>query len=187
MGRENPRKEINKVIQERLAEGRSKADIFKHLQTKFDDDKLSARLLAIQPSLELRHKYRHLNHTLLAVLVIITITKVLIAGLFILSEVPKAIPLLFLMPVLNIILIYLVAKFSAIGYVLTVLFGLIGLSQIWYELPIVPVLADIITSTVLSVPVLVTMVLAIILCWRLLPNTSLFLRPRKDKAGQYIF
>ncbi len=183
----NPRKEINKAIQERLAQGETKANIFKYLRGQFEDDNLSARLLALWPDLELRQKYRNLNRVLLAILVLITITKVLFAGLFILSEIPFALPLLILVPLINIYLIWLVAKFNGLGYILMVPLGLGGLCKMLDELPNEPMLVDIITTSVLSVLILAAMVLAVILYRRLLPNTTLLMQPKKDEAEQYIF
>jgi len=187
MTRKNTSKEISREVQEHLAEGQTKADIFKHLRTKFDDDKLSARFLALWPYPELRRKYRNLNRALIVLLVIVTVAKILFAGLFILSEIPKAFPMLLIVPLINIFLIYLVVKFNGLGYTATALLGFAGLCQMWGSLSDEPLMLDIIINSVLSVIILAAIVLAVMLRRRLLPNSTFFLQPKKDEAGQYIF
>jgi len=199
MTKGNPRKEINKAIRERLANGENKADIFQYLQTQFDDTKISAILLAMHPYPEQCHKYRKLNRVLIAVLVVIAIIKVLSAGLFILSEIPKAIPLLLIVPLINIFLIYHVARFNGVGYMLTVFLGLAGLCDLVVglcdmmagltddPLPVIIITVNIIIIAVMFLLVLAAMLLAEMLRRRLLPNTTLFLRPKKNEAGEYIF
>jgi len=199
MTKGNPKKEIRKAIRERLASGETKADIFKYLQTQFNNDDFSARLLTISPYPAQCQRCRKLNYALIAILVVIAIAKVLFAGLFILSEIPKAIPLLLIVPLINIYLIYLVAKFNISGYMLIVLFGWLALTDIVVGLcdtmagltdaPLPPniITVYIIITAVMFLLVLAAIVLAVVLPRRLLPNTTFFLRPKKNEAGEYIF
>lgn len=183
----NPNKEISKVIRERLANGEKKADIFKYLQTQFGNDDLSARILAVSPYPDQCQKCRKLNHVLIATIVAVTIAKVLFAGLLILSEIPKSIPLLLIVPLLNIYLIYLVAKFNILGYGLIVALGVLGLGNMVVELGNSPSLVNVIITAAISFLILAGIILAAVLCRRLLPNSTFFLRPRKNEAGEYIF
>jgi hypothetical protein len=194
MTKGNPKKEISKVIRERLANGETKADIFKYLQTQFNNDDLSALILTVSPYPDQCQKCRKLNHVLIAILVVIAIAKVLFAGLFILSEIPKAIPLLLIVPLLNIYLIYLVAKFNILGYGLICCGGVLALCDLVVELgdmmaglTIDPSPVNIIIAAVMILLVLAAIVLAVVLIRRLLPNSTFFLRPRKNEAGEYIF
>ncbi|HIJ71975.1 MAG TPA: hypothetical protein HPP87_11530 [Planctomycetes bacterium] len=187
MTKGNLNKEINKVIRERLANGQNKAEIFNYLKTKFDNDVLSARLLTISPYPQDCQKCRKLNKVLIAILVVITIAKVLFAAEFIMLRIPKAIPLLIIVPLINIYLIYLVAKFNILGYWLTVLFGLLGFCKIADGLGDAPSTVNIIIAAVMTLLMVTAIILSVVLYRRLLPNSSFFPRPKKKEAGEYIF
>jgi len=54
-------------------------------------------------------------------------------------------------------------------------------------LPVNIITVYIIIMAVMILLVLAAMVLAVVLLRRLLPNTTFFLRPKKNEAGEYIF
>jgi len=187
MNNADPRKAISKIIRERLANGEDKTDIFKHLQSEFTATDVSARFLAQWPYPTERDKNRTLNNTLLAILIIITIVKVISSFFFIWQKIPTAIPLIIMVPLINILLIYFVAKFNGTGYLLTTLLCGSGVFKIWEDFPETPSTYYLISTSAISVLLLSAVVLSEILRRRLLPNSTFFMRPKKDDNGDYIF
>lgn len=187
MNRNDPRKVISKAIRERLAAGEKKTAIFAYLQSEFNADDISSRFLAQWPYPAEREKNKAMNHVLLAILALVAIVKIASAGIYIWHKIPMAIPMIFLVPLINIILIYQVARFNGMGYTLTILLGGAGVFKIWENGPETPSIEYMATTSALSALLLISVVLAEILRRRLLPNSTFFMRPKKNEDGSYKF
>jgi hypothetical protein len=110
---------------------------------------------------------------------------VVVATVF--AEMPKAFLIILIAPLINVGLMWLVAKYKGIGYLLTVALGLSGFSKVseGFKAGAHPV------DTILNAINLVTIIACIVLglhLWKgLLPNTTFFMSPKRDDRGQPIF
>ena len=92
-----------------------------------------------------------------------------------------------LAPVINIFLMWAVAKFKGVGYLLVIAFGLTGLSKVMEGFEKGSHRIDLAINTTSLVCVAVSIVIAFVLMKKLLPQTSLFLTPKKDDSGNPVF
>jgi len=172
------KKEMNAIICERLSAGEQKHDIDQFLQAEFEPNTISAHLLAQWPTQADKDKYRKLNQALLSSLIVLTIIKIIFAGISFWDKTPWLTPLA-AFPILNYLVIYLVVKGYGLGYPLTVLFfgkSIIDLFE-----------GDLgITKGVIYFLALATAILAEFLRRRLFPNSTFFMQPKKDRDGNYI-
>ncbi len=187
MNTSDPRKVISKIIREHLADGEKKDDIFAYLQSEFNATDISSRFLAQWPYPAEREKQKSLNNILLIALIIIAIVKIASSALFIWQKIPMALPMIVLVPLINIILIYSVARFNGMGYTLKVLLCGAGVFKMWENFPESPSIEYIAINSSLSALLLASVVLAEILRRRLLPNSTFFMRPKKNEDGSYKF
>jgi len=135
-------------------------------------------MLAKWPTQAEKDKYRTLNQTLLSSLIVLTIIKIIFAGIFFWHKTPWLTPLA-AFPILNYLVIYWVVKGNGLGYPLVVLFfgkSIINLLE-----------GDLgVTNGVIYLLALATAILAEFLRRRLFPNSTFFMNAKKDKDGNYI-
>ena len=180
------RKQLYRSIEKRVLSGERKADIYSEYPDE-QDAKLVARVLAQIPVPERRKQFSLLNWILIVAIGILAAIKLLVVTLFVLSEIPKGAVLILLAPAINIFLIWAVAKFKGFGYLLVIAFGLTGLSKVMegFEKGSHPL--DFSLNTVSLICVAASIAMAAVLMKNLLPQTSFFLTPKKDEAGNPIF
>jgi len=122
------KKEVIKVIGEKVNQGVSRTEILNELSEKYFDKKTLSMLIAATPDPTRIEKYKLLNNILLGLIFITIISKILL-GLFIFSQVSIAlIPLAFLFPILNILFAFEVSRYK--GYIYNIL-GIITLAGIF--------------------------------------------------------
>ena len=180
------RKQLYKTIETRVLAGERKAAIYaEHLDEQ--DAKLVARVLAQIPTAARRKRFRLLNWILVIVIGIMAAIKLLVVTLLVLTEIPKGAVLILLAPAINIFLIWAVVKFKGFGYLLVLAFGLTGLSKVMegFQKGAHPI--DFAINLISLVCVSASIVIAFVLMKKLLPQTNLFLTPKKDETGKPIF
>lgn len=143
--------------------------------------------LAQTPSLELRKKYAVLNGVLLGLLGVLTAVKLATASQLLLRQSPMLVPLILVVPALNILLMWMVAKFRPGAHMMAVIFYTLGLGTLAQgfnpELP----RSVLVVNGVVAMLVLIACGLAWFLARRLLPNCTFGLLPKRDTAGNPIF
>ena len=170
-------------IEKRILAGERKAEIYAGFAGNPDAERC-ASVLAQIPTPAQRRRYSWLNWIFIAILAIMAALKTLGAAAIILSSMPKAFLLILIMPLINIWMIWLAAKFRALGYLLTICFCIISLSKLdWLNAgKSAFAIAAIAVNAVL---LLAAMAIAWALLRKLLPQTKLgfALRPKTDSAG----
>jgi hypothetical protein len=171
------------ALERRILAGERKADIY---ATYFDETDAArcAKTLAQIPTPDRRRRYRLLNWLLVADIAVLALIKLFVFTLFVLTEIPKGFLLILIAPLINIWIMWLVAKFRAVGYLLVIAFGLTGLSKVMEGFQRSVDRVDLSLNAVSLVCVVTAMMLAGFLMRKLLPQTGIFLRPRTDSAGQ---
>jgi membrane-associated HD superfamily phosphohydrolase len=172
------KKEMSRIIRERLSAGEEKREINQFLQTEFEPNSISTHLLAQWATQADKDKYRKLNQALLISLIVLTVFKMITTGVSFWSRTPWLTPAAFF-PLMNYLIIYLVSKGNGLGYSLSVLFY----ASVIFKLND----GDLsIIRIAIYLLALVTAILAEILRRRLFPNSTFFMQPRKDGDGNYI-
>ena len=180
------RKQLYKALEKRVLAGERKSAIYAEYPDE-QDAKLVARVLAQIPTQERRKQFSLLNWILITAIGILAVIKLLVVTLLVLTEIPKGAILILLTPAINIFLIWAIAKFKGVGYLLVIAFGLTGLSKVMegFEQGSHPL--DLAINTTSLVCVAVSIVIAFVLMKKLLPQTSFFLTPKKDDSGNPVF
>ena len=183
-------KEFLNGIRRRIAQGESKKDIYNQY-TMTEWESCVTRFLPTQVSLRSRKKWRWLNNILLACLVLVTVLKVI--DVFFLtanldSNVGRCVVLLVAAAV-NIAIIVAIARFSGIAYLVAICFTGKGITTILEAMGKVSLSFDLGSAIFVLNAVLVvsSFILLLILYKVLLPNTSFFLQPKRNAAGQPLF
>jgi hypothetical protein len=172
------KQEMNAIIRERLSAGEEKRDIDQFLQTEFEPSTISAHLLAQLATQADKDKYRTLNQIFLAALMTLTITKMVLTGIYFWNKNPWLTPVA-AFPIINYLVIYFVYKGYGIGYSLAVLFfGKSIIDLLEGDLSV--------TKGAIYLFALATAILAEVLRRRLFPNSTFFMKPKKDEDGNYI-
>jgi hypothetical protein len=186
MMNKDERKQLYKAIENRVLAGEPKSAIYAEYPDE-QDAKLVARVLAQIPTPERRKQFSLLNWILIIAIGILAAIKLLVVTLLVLTEIPKGAVLILLAPAINIFLIWAVAKFKGVGYLLVIAFGLTGLSKVMegFEKGAHPI--DLAINATSLICVTVSIVIAFVLMKKLLPQTSLFLTPKKDESGNPVF
>ncbi len=181
------RKQLYSTIEKRILAGERKSKIYAEY-TDEQDSKLAARLLALIPTPMRRKQFTLLNWILIVCLGILTFIKIIVFALFVLNEFPEGALFILIVPVINIYMMWLVAKFRGIGYLLVIVLGMNGLFSIMEEFEaeiIYP--SDFAVIAVSIVLVITSIVISFVLMNKLLPQTNFCLTPKKDKTGRPIF
>jgi len=132
------KKEVKKVVKQSLLSGKTKQETFEELEmtSEFPPEKL-ARIIRGIPTLQARKKHKTLNIILITLLSLTILFKVLAGIPIVVENGIKWIPILFLLPIINIILLVGVATYSQGGYkavaILTILGVLQTFGKMWGE------------------------------------------------------
>ena len=180
----NNRKELAREVQTRLNAGESKQDIYSALKGKFHAASVE-RSLAQWPCPADKEKNRYLNYPLLIIAGFFAILKILLLiGMFRSAESSSVLPLLpvTVIPILlYIYVIYGIKNCNLFGYLLMMLLSIqsiLSLSHIGFSSPKAMMLFAMSAA-------------ALLLSWlqktRLFPNTSIFLRHKRDADGNILF
>jgi len=180
------KKHSYKAIEKRVLSGERKAEIYAEYPDE-QDAKLVARVLAQIPTAARRKQFRLLNWILIVAIGILAAIKLLVVTLLVLTQIPKGAVLILLAPVINIFLIWAIAKFRAVGYLLVVAFGLAGVTKVMDGFEKGSHITDFAINTISLICVVVSIAIAIVLMKKLLPQTSFFLSPKKDETGNPVF
>jgi len=180
------RKQLYKAIETRVLSGECKSEIYAGYPDE-QDARLVARVLAQIPTPARRKQFRLLNWVLIVSIGVLAAIKLLIVTLLVLTEIPKGAALILLAPVINIFLIWVVAKFRGFGYLLVVAFGLTGVSNVIesFEKGLHPI--DFAINAVSLICVVASIIIAVVLMKKLLPQTSFLLTPKRDETGNPLF
>lgn len=176
-------KKLYGVLEGRVLAGERKANIYaEHLDVA--DAARCAKVLAQIPIPSRRRRYRVWNWILVADLGLLALIKLFIVTLLVLSQIPKGFVLILIAPLINIWVMWMVAKFRAIGYLLVIAFGFTGLSKVMEGFQKSVDSLDMTLNSVSLVSVVSAIVIAGILMRKLLPNTGFLLRPKTDGTGR---
>lgn len=180
------RRQLYKTLEKRIISGESKSKIYAEY-TDAKDAKLVAKIMALMPTAVRRKQFKRLNWSLVAILGILTVIKIAVVTLLVLTEIPNGAIIIFIAPIINLVLIWAVAKFQGFGYLIVIAISINGIAKLTEVLTKNTHPIDLtinITNLVLS---LASIIIAAILMKKLLPQTTLFLTPKKDDAGNPIF
>lgn len=176
-------KKLFGVLEERVLAGERKADIYAAYLDEADATRC-AKVLAQIPTPSRRTQFRVLNWILVADLGILALIKLFVVTLFVLTQIPKGFVLIFIAPLINIWIMWMVARFRAIGYLLVIAFGLTGLSKVIEGFQKSVDAVDMTLNSVSLLCVVSAMLIAGILMRKLLPKTSFLLRAKTDNTGR---
>ena len=176
-------KQLYATLERRVLAGERKADIYAGYLDESDATRC-AKVLAQIPTPSRRRHFRVLNWVLVAALGVLALIKLFIVTLFVLTQIPKGFVLILIAPLINIWIMWMVAKFRAIGYLLVIAFGFTGLSKVIEGFQKSVDSLDMTLNSINLVCIVSAMVIAGILMRKLLPNTSFLLRPKTDGMGR---
>lgn len=174
-------RQVGKDVQSRLRKGMRKTQIYNELKTQYPAASVE-RSLAQWPYPEAKEKNRFLNVPLLIVVIVFTLVKILrIIAVFQTLEPGSGlsvIPFAVLTVIIYLYIIYGVINCNLIGYMLVMLMAATSL------------LSARSGGAGTALPMALSAA-AFVLAWiqksRLFPNTSWFLRHKKDSNGNIIF
>lgn len=113
------RKKLYKRIEKRVIAGERKSEIYAEYPDEQDARRV-AQVLAQIPTPERRRQFRLLNRMLIVAIGILTAVKLFVITQRVLTETPRGSVLILLAPLINIFLIWAVAKFNGFGYLLVI-------------------------------------------------------------------
>lgn len=180
----NLRSQIFREVQTRLNAGESKAVVYDALKTKFHASSVE-RSLAQWPLPETKKRNRHRNVPLIVIAIFFTLLKLLqLVGIFQTLEAGQRaafLPLAALPVIIYAYIIYGIRNYNLIGYLLLLLMSIRNLLNIAQ--------AGTFSSKTMILAALsvAAIVLTLIQKRKLFPNTSWFLRHKKDADGNIIF
>lgn len=173
-------KQVNKLIETRINEGKPRNEILEELSETYFDKKTLATLIAMTPEIERKKKYKIYNDILLGLLILTIILKVLIGVLLLANVSIYAIPFAFLMPLLAVFFAIEVSRLKAYIYRVLGLMAIVSIGDslgnlenfnFWFILDI-------------SIGVGITF-LAFYLGNQMFPNYG-FSGPKKDEKGNIL-
>jgi len=125
------KKEVRRAAKQSILNGKTKQETFEELKmTSYRSAEDLAKIIRNIPSLKARKKYKTLNNILI-VLLSLTIAFKIMAGIPIIIENGiKWIPILFLLPIINILLLIGIATYSPGGHKAVALLTLLGVFQL---------------------------------------------------------
>jgi carbon starvation protein CstA len=175
-----------KLIQQAIAQGESKQQVYERFSSEYGDDRTIARLVAQFPDRALKEKYHNLNKILFIMLIVTAVLKVL--AVFIMFENPLAIGIgVLIVPALNIILAIEVRKVRASVYKVI---GFLAIVAIVKSLQVI--FGDTrVADAMLFGSLLENMFLVAIACLsfylgkKMFPNYGFF-TPKKDESGKWL-
>lgn len=167
-------------VQARLNNGENKSAIYNALKADYPASSVE-RSLAQWPIPEAKEKNKHFNYTLLILATFFTLLKLLQTVPFLQPGRFVALPLLALPIILYAYVIYGIKNYNLIGYLLLILLSIksiINFVQTGIRTPNAVMLVALSAAAI---------VLSILQKKRLFPNTSWFLRHKRDDNGTPIF
>jgi hypothetical protein len=180
------RKGLFKAFEARVLAGESKSAIYGQYPEE-GDARLVARVLAQIPTASRRQRVRHLNWVLLALLCLLAMIKLFVVAITVLAEIPKAFVLILFAPVINLFIIWLVAKYRAVGYILLIGFGFTGISKVLEAVQKSGEPFDVAVNSASLACIVASMALAAVIIRKMLPQTTFLLFPKKDAKGEPVF
>ena len=175
-----PRSQLSKEVQTRLAAGESKADVYTALKSKFNAGAVE-RSLAQWPLPALKQQAKQMNVPLIIIAVFFTLLRILTITPVFNTLAPAQMAAAGLIVMVHLYTIYGVAFCNLIGYMLLILMGInniLNVVQVGFS--------DSKMIMVLGLSA-AGIGLALIQKRKLFPNTSWFLRHKRDSAGNPIF
>jgi len=124
------KKEVKNVAKQSIFDGKTKQETFDDLErtSELSPEKL-AKIIQKIPTIQARKKYKVLN-IILIVLLSLTVLFKMMAGIpIIVANGIKWIPILFLLPIINVLLLIGVATYSPNSHKLVALFTFLGVLQ----------------------------------------------------------
>lgn len=122
------KKEARKAAKQSILNGKTKQETFEELKgtSKLPTEDL-AKIIQTIPSLKVREKYRTLNIILIVLLSLTVLFKMLAGIPIIIENGIKWFPVLFILPIINILLLVGVATYSPSSHKFVAIFTIIGL------------------------------------------------------------
>ena len=160
---------LTDILKQRVRNGESKTTIYREYSEQLKAE-IVARLLATIPTPICLKQSRRLNWILVAILIIGAIFRLLITINIALTQPFKVTILVAILGLFNLFIIWLVATYSIEGYLLLFAYAIYSL-----EAPA--------KDPVAFIGVVVIAFLSWIILKRLLPQTTLFMKPKRDAAG----
>ena len=176
----NPRKHIFREVQSRLAAGESKLDVYNALKTRFHAPSVE-RSLAQWPLPAAKKQNQSMNVPLIIIAVFFALLTILSAAPVIDKLAPAQVANVAIILIIQLYTIYGVINCNLIGYMLLILISIRNI------LMIVPGgISDPKLGMVLAMSA-AAILLSVIQKRKLFPNTSWFLRHKRDSSGAPIF
>lgn len=179
------RKEVVKDVDRRVNGGESKQSVYSaYSMTEWE--MVAVRRLAMLVTLTSRKKWRKLNNVLVWLYsVMLAMNVIAVVGFLRCSSLPERFGGLIggsIGIAVNILILVGLIRFNIISYYVLIIFGFNGISKL-----LNPLSEGDIPAMVTLCLILTSIVLAIILFRKLLPNTSFLLKPKTDVLGCPIF
>jgi predicted RNase H-like HicB family nuclease len=122
------KKEVRKVVKQSILDGKTKQETFETLKetAKLPTEDL-AKIIQSIPSLQARQKYKTLNMILIGLLSLTVLFKMMAGIPIIIENGIKWFPVLFILPIINILLLIGVATYSQSSHKWVAIFTILGL------------------------------------------------------------
>jgi predicted RNase H-like HicB family nuclease len=122
------KKEARKAAKQSILDGKTKQETFETLKetSKLPTEDL-AKIIQSIPSLNARQKYKTLNVVLIVLLSLTVLFKMLSGIPIVIQNGIKWFPILFILPIINVLLLWGVATFSAGSHRFVAIFTILGL------------------------------------------------------------
>ena len=172
-------KEIYREIEVQINQGRSKQEVFESFRKIVNHDDTLAKMVGSLPDKKLSIKYGKLNYILFLILLFTALIKVLLAIPLVLSIAISAIPLLLVIPLLN--LYFAVKVYKKRGYIYGCL-GFIAISGIFQAIGNIKSMNIMTIINVLLMGIISA--LSFYLGKKMFPNYNFF-GPKKNANGIY--
>ena len=176
----NPRNQLSKEVQTRLANGESKADIFNALKGRFNAAAVE-RSLAQWPTAAAKKQNQPLNMPLIIIAGFFALLTILNIAPQISRLAPAQIAISVVLTLIHLYTLYGVLFGNLIGYMLLVLMSLRNILMILQGGITDPKLGMLLAMSAAAI------LLSLLQKKRLFPNTSWFLRHKRDSAENPIF
>ncbi|MCG8699236.1 MAG: hypothetical protein MI922_14370 [Bacteroidales bacterium] len=122
------KKELKKIALAKIQEGKTRQETLDEMQSETQSTRVDiAKILKFIPPLKTREKYQIFNSVLLFVLILTAGFKILAGIPIIIENGIKWLPILFILPMLNLVLAYGVAKFMGEYYRLIAILTILSL------------------------------------------------------------
>ena len=125
------KKEVRKVAKQSILNGKTKQETFEELkETSYRTPEDLAKIIQTIPSLQLRKKYMSLNIVLIILLSLTVFFKMMAGIPIIIENGIKWLPILFILPIINVLLLIGVITYRPKSHRLVAVFTILGLFQL---------------------------------------------------------